>query len=229
MAAETTLAHIEAQRRLRLLVRRAVENAWGSLPGYDAANVDEWVSLVYPTVRAGQLASVRLTEGYIARMLGRRPPGLPADRLVGTAVRRGAPAPDEVWRRPFVTLWTKLGDGVEFADASAAAAARASGMAAWDVQASMREASAAFQEADEGFYGYTRVADGDACDFCSEVDGAYVKDAGAMALHNGCGCGLEPNDEPHPRAVNLPSGVAVHEHGELGPVLTDSAHDFTTL
>jgi hypothetical protein len=48
-----------------------------------------------------------------------------------------------------------------------------------------------------------------------------------MPLHNHCGCSLEPVlDDVTP--TPLPEGVAVHEHGELGLVLGDPAHDFTS-
>ena len=107
--------------------------------------------------------------------------------------------------------------------------ARATSTAAMDVQLAARATFGAVQEADDGVYGYQRVADGDACEFCQAVDGAYVKSGDAMALHNNCGCSLEPLTVPHPRAARLPDGVAVHEHGELGPMLGDAAHDFTSL
>lgn len=220
-------AHIEGERRLRVLVTQGVERIWRELPGYDRANVDQWLSQVLPLVSAGQRASVALTEGYLARVLGRLPLGLNPDELIGAAVRNGTP-PGEVYQRPFVTVWTALGAGTGFADAVNAGLARATSSAAMDVQLAMRGTANAVQEADDGVFGFTRVADGGACTFCSEVDGAYVKSADAMPLHNNCGCGLEPLTAPHPRAAKLPSGVAVHQHGELGPVLTDPAHDFTS-
>jgi hypothetical protein len=66
--------------------------------------------------------------------------------------------------------------------------------------------------------------------------------ANAIVTHN-CGCGLEPNDEPHRGAVHLPDGtrvrenqygplnanVAVEDHGELGPVLVAPGQKFTSL
>ena len=96
-----------------------------------------------------------------------------------------------------------------------------------DVQLSARATFDAVQAADSGIYGYQRVADGSACEFCQRLDGAYVKSASAMALHNGCGCSLEPLTAPHRLAAYLPSGVAVHEHGELGPMLGSPDHSFT--
>lgn len=200
---------------------------WADLPGYDRRNVDEWLSRVLPIVATAQRTSVAFTEAFLAQALERRPLGVNPNELIGAGVRNGA-EPAEVYRRPFVTLWSKLGEGLLFEEASAAALSRATSTAGMDVQLSMRATANAVQEADDGIFGFTRAADPGACQFCSEVDGAYVKSADAMPLHNNCGCGLEPLTSPHPRAAKLPSGVAVHQHGELGPLLGDPAHDFTS-
>lgn len=225
MASALTLAHIEAQRRLRQAVVRGVEGIWRGLPGYDRPNVDEWLSRVLPVVAAGQRQSALLTDAYLARSLERAPIGLNIERL---STVRGDTSPAEAYERPFITLWSSLSSGVAFTEAKSAALARAASMARWDVQATMRATAGAVQEADDGIFGFERVADASACAFCQEVDGAYVKSGDAMPLHNGCGCGLEPLTAPHRLAAKLPSGVAVHQHGEMGPVLVSPDHDFTT-
>lgn len=205
---------------------QAVEAIWADLPGYDRPNVDQWLSRVLPVVLTAQRSSVALTEAYLAQALGRQPLGVNPSELVGAGVRAGVP-PADVYERPFITLWSALGEGRPFADAVGAGLARATATAAMDVQLSMRATAGAVQGADEAIYGYQRVADAGACEFCSAVDGAYVKSGDAMPLHNNCGCGLEPLTAPHPRAAKLPSGVAVHSHGELGAVLGSPEHDFT--
>lgn len=220
-------AHIEGERRLRLLVTAEVERIWRDLPGYDRENVDEWLSRVLPVISAGQRASASLTAGYLARSLGRPPVGIAPEDVIGAAVRNGTD-PATVYERPLVTLWSALGDGALYNDAVNIALNRALEMARFDVQGTMRATASAFQASEEGIYGYMRVADPGACEFCSSIDGAYVKDADAMPLHPGCGCGLEPLTAPHPRAAKLPAGTAVHTHGEMGPTLGSSDHDFTT-
>jgi hypothetical protein len=220
-------AHIEGQARLRRLVEQVITQTWGDLPGHDRANLDEWLSRVLPAVQASQRASVALTEAYLARSLERQPVGVPQDELVGSAVRGGV-RPATVYERPFITLWGGLADGLEWADASRKALERATSTGAMDVQLSMRATADAVQSAAGGIYGYRRAADAGACDFCRAVDGAYVKSASAFPLHNRCGCGLEPLTTPHPLAAALPSGVAVHEHGELGPLLTAPGDHFTS-
>ena len=227
MASRLASGHIEAERRLRVLTEAQVARIWRSLPAYNRENVDEWLSKVIPVVEAAKRQSVVLTDGYLARALERRALGLDT-QAIADEVRPGVEVA-AVYQRPFVTLWSALSEGVPFERASEAGLARATGTAAMDVQMSMRQAANAVQQADDAIYGFARVADPGACEFCSMIDGAYVKSADAFPLHNNCGCGLEPLTAPHPLAATLPDGVAVHSHSELGPVLADPAHSFAQL
>lgn len=222
MPSPLALSHIEAERRLRLLVTGNVERIWRDLPGYDRENLDEWLTKVVPLVDAGKRASAFLTEGYLARAIER-----PARGLTEAALdTRNGTSPEVAYERPFVTVWTALGAGSVFRDAVNSGLARSLEMARFDVQAAMRNTAQAVQDA-EGLYGYQRVADGSACNYCAEIDGAYVKSADAFPLHPGCGCGLEPLTSPHSRAPSLPDGTAVHRHGEMGAVLGSSEHSFS--
>lgn len=220
-------AHIEAQRRLRDFAENAVGTIWARLPGYDEEHVEPFVKSVVPIVLAAQRQSVSVTDAFLARALGRSPLGVPREEASGAAVRAGTP-PEHVYRRPFVTVWTALQAGTEWEAAVASGLARARSTAATDVQLSMRQAAHLVGEQDDNIYGFARKANPGACKFCQTVDGAYVKSASAFPLHPHCGCGLEPLTEPHPLAATLPDGVAVREHGELGPVLTDPVHEFTS-
>lgn len=220
-------AHIDAQHRLRRSATDALTSAWMALPSYDESDVPAWLSTAVPISRATQRASIALTNAYLARYLRRQPAGVNPSSIMG-AIRNGS-TPDEVYRRPFVTVWTALKNGAGYDQAIAAGLARATSTGAMDVQLAMRGTMQSVQDTDPGIFGFQRVADGGACEFCQAIDGAYVKSAAAMPLHNHCGCGLEPLTRPHPRAAALPSGVAVHEHGELGPVLTAPGDHFTRL
>lgn len=228
MPSELTLAHLDAQRRLREIVAAAVASTWTGLGSYDERDVARWLELVLPVVLAGQRQAAALTDAYLASALDRRPLGISPQLVTGPAVRAGA-APADVYRRPFVTVWTALADQTPWEQAVRDGLERATSTAEMDVQLAMRAASHQVQQADERLFGFRRAVNAGACKFCQLVDGAYVKSADAMPLHNRCGCGLEPLTAPHPRAAVLPDGVAVREHGELGPLLTDPAHDFTEL
>lgn len=231
MASPLARAHILGEQRLRRLVGRGVTRLWRALPGYDERDVDPWLARVLPLVLGGQRMSVALTEAYLARAMGRAPLGVNPERIIGSAARAGA-TPDEVYRRPFVTLWSALGEGKEFATAAQTALARAVGTSAMDMQLAMRGTLVEVGQADDEIMGFERVADDDACGFCMEVDGAQFRTEDAMPLHNHCGCGVEP--VPYTRGQPLtpdppPETVAIEEHGELGPVLGDPAHDFTQI
>jgi hypothetical protein len=225
MASRLSDSHILAQERLRALLKRLLTQAWGSLPGYDEEDVAPWLKTVVPLVLAGQRQSVALTNAYVARALARPPLEINPDEVIGRV--RGNTTPEQAYRRPFVTIWTALQAGTAWADAVNQGLERATSTGDMDVQMASRGTFAALQDADPGIRGYQRAADGNACEFCLLVDGAFVKSADAMPLHNHCGCSLEPVlDDVTP--TPLPEGVAVHEHGELGLVLGDPAHDFTS-
>lgn len=217
MASALTQAHIEGQARLRRIITQTVGHQWQGLGSWDEPDVPRFLELAVPVVLSGQRTSVALTEAFLARSLGRRPLGVDPRGLVGAAIRNGTP-PEEVYRRPFVQLWSALGAGTQFPDALSGALARVESTAAMDVQLSMRATADAVQQADEGIVAWERVADGGACAFCQEVDGAVLKSADAMPLHNNCGCGIEPLTSAR-RPSSVPPTVAVHDHGELGPVL----------
>lgn len=237
MPSQLTEAHIRGEKRIRDASIRAVAAAWQGLPSYDEANVDEFLSRALPAVRAGARSSALLTAAYINRSLERQPAAFDPDEVLAS-LRNGVPL-EEVYRRPFVAVWTDLAAGKLYADAVAAGLEKARMLAATDPQLAMRDTA---QHLDNG-YGYRRVADSGACEFCQAVNGAYVKgNSYVMALHPYCGCGLEPLTEPHEGAVLLPDGtrvrpyaygplndkVAVHQHGELGAILGGPTDHFTS-
>jgi hypothetical protein len=217
--------HLQAQARLRQIVYTAIAAIWQGLGTYNEADVDRFVAAAVPIVLAGQTQAVALTEAFILRRLGLTPIGLDLADLTGAAVRNGTP-PEEVYRRPFVNVWTALGKNVVWEEAVHAGEARATASAEMDVQLSHRASYGAIQQVESRIKGYRRRANGGACSFCQLVNGAFVKSADAMPLHNRCGCGLDP--VMHDVVVTAhPEGVAVHEHGELGPLLTDPSDNFT--
>lgn len=236
-------AHILSLAGLRHGSETALTRIWRGLPAYDRPNLDQWLSEALPVVEAAQRQAAALTNAYVARAMERGPVGIDLTEVIGAAVRNGTP-PETVYERPFIGVWSALKQGTEWEQAVAGGLSRATSSAAMDVQLSMRAASEVIDAADPNVYGYKRVANPSACNFCKEVDGAYIKgaDGFVMGLHNHCGCGVEALREPHPGAVHLPDGtelrpyaygplndnVALREHGELGPVLVDPKQAFTS-
>jgi hypothetical protein len=218
-------AHLHAQARLRQIVFTAIATIWQGLGTYNEADVERFVDAAVPIVLAGQTHAVALTEAFVVRRLGLATIGLDVAHLTGAAVRGGV-SPEAVYRRPFVNVWTALSRDVPWEAAVHAGEARATASAEMDVQLSHRAAYGAVQQAEPRIRGYRRRANGGACSFCLLVNGAFVKSANAMPLHNRCGCGLDP--VIHDATVtSVPDGVAIHQHGELGPMLTSPDDHFT--
>lgn len=215
-----------------------VAAAWSSLPSYDESDVPAFLGLAVPAVIAGQRASSLLTAAFLRRATGGDVAAPDFDATTGAELRNGTPL-DEVYRRPFVTVWSALAAGTTWEAAVAAGLARARSSAAMDVQLAMRGTLRDVGERTDRIVGYQRVPDAGACRFCLQVAGQRYTTADLMPLHNHCGCGVDvitsarrgeffrgnPEndlDEDAPR-------VAVEDHGELGPVLVDAQHQFTAL
>lgn len=229
-----TDAQIEHQRRIRQRIASVVAEAWRRLGRWDEEDVDRWLAIVVPLVLASQRASATLTNAFLARAVGRAPLALPPGLVAGAAIRNGTP-PEIVYRRPFVTYWGALKDGHSWEDALQMGQDRATSAAETDVQLAMRATLREVGERDDLILGYRRVPDGDACEFCRLIAGQRYTVRDLMPVHNHCGCGVDVitaanRDEFTGRRENdleLPPEVAIHEHGELGPVITD-AHDHFT-
>lgn len=232
--------HIKLNAALRKRTVEAITRIWYALPDHRNDSLASWLETAPALVEAARRQQVAITEAYIARALDRPVIGVSPDEIMD-GYRNGAD-PQDVYKRPFSDVWTALSNGTPYAAAAQQGLARAVQTAATDVQMAMRDTSMLAQR-EYGFWGYQRVANGDACAFCQEVDGAYVKGPDlVMDLHPGCGCGLEVMEEPHKGAALLPDGtrirlyqygplnenVTVVEHGELGSVLADPSHDFST-
>lgn len=168
------------------------------------------------------------------------------------AALRGGVPPEVVYRRPFVTVWTKLAENRPLPVAIAAGRAQAVGSAALDVQNTMRHTLVAVGEANPTIVGYRRVPNVDACPLCKLVSGRRYLTGVLMEIHVHCKCGVEvitaanrgdffgkddndlaiaPGNEvirivKHPDTPDAPA-PAIALHGELGPLLVDGHDHFT--
>lgn len=238
MATAAAEAHITAEARLREIAIRAVIAAWRALPSFDEEDVAPFIAIAAPAVVAAQRASVALTAGYLAQAIGHAPRGINPDLLIGPTVRNGTP-PEVLWRRPFITVWNDLSSGTKWDKAVKHGLARATSTASTDVQLSMRETLRAAGDANDLILGYRRVPDPGACEFCRLVAGQRYTTDQLLPIHSHCGCGVDViteanrsnffgNRENDLSITRDGVTVAVREHGELGPVLVDGTHEFTS-
>lgn len=216
----------EALARLRLTAAGGVERAWLSLPSYDRADVATFVNRAVPIVGAAQRNAVSLTGAYLSRSLKSRVVALDLAATTGAAVRNGA-TPADVYGRAFVTVWRALGAGSRFEDAVASGLARATATAQTDVALSSRAAAVEYASRDSRITGWRRVADSGACPLCAAASDQTYHSDDVMPIHDRCGCTVEPIVGEATTPSGPPAGVAIHEHGELGPVLAKEGDDFT--
>lgn len=226
-------SHLKATRGV---VSAAVGHEWRKLGSYDRADIPRYLDRVVPIVQAGQARAVALTSAYLARTIGQPIVGLPVADLSGAAVRNGTP-PDTVYTRAFIGVWADLKNGVAWDDAVAAGDSRVQSSAEMDVALSSRAATLAFGARDGSqIVGWRRVADSSCCDYCQAIDGAHTGPTEPQPLHNRCGCTAEPitktsslhSAEPFLLAGVVIGDVAIHQHGELGPVIGQKGDNFTS-
>lgn len=221
--------------QLRDAAAAGVGQAWDDLGSYDESDVDRFLSRATPVVAASQAHAVALTDAYFAAETGRSPLGLPLDSLTGAGARNGTP-PADVYRRPFVQVWAALAKGTLWADAVSAGGARVASAASTDVQLSMRAASREIGLRDGRITGFRRVLSGKSCALCASASTRTYSRGDLLPIHGNCDCTVAPIIGRRDPGARSPQPVqqdgpapAVHEHGELGPVLTDADHEFTSL
>lgn len=238
-----------AEVRRRVLA--FVEAAWRAQGSYRDADVQRLVALIVPRVQAGQVQIASLTSSYIAALTS--VPAVPVDRAEVT-MGRGV-APEDVYQRPAVEVYTALAAGAPLDAAVDAGLTRLSSLAATDMQmAKVRQSRTSMRRS--GVQRYRRVLRGaENCALCllASTQRYWVGDL--SPIHPGCDCDVAPIPRGTPagqvidpetlaethRAVAEKLGVAyadgrgidyrklvlVREHGEYGPTLTMRAHRFT--
>lgn len=215
--------------RTRQVTGDKVGQIFRSLGSYNDETLTQFIDTVEPIVRAGQQRAVALTDAYLSAETGTAPAGLPLQDIA-QAVRNGTPI-EEVYRRPFVSTWTALADDMSFQEAVNAGELRAAGIANMDVLLAYTQSMV--QAGKSGnIVAYQRVANGACCPFCALLDGTFTGPTEPMPIHNNCNCTAAPIMSKDGVGSLLSPGsvvedVAIHEHGEYGPVVTGAGDHFT--
>lgn len=199
-------------------MRAAVERAWRSLDAYRDPDIDRFVSVAVPVVLAGERTIAQLTHAFLAQA-GAEPEPLKSSTVTGAATRGVEPA--EVYRRPGVTVWTALSRGAALADAVDQGLTRATNLAMTDLQLARTRTVQSV-----GVTRFKRTLSGlENCDLCSLASQNVYYRGDLMPIHAGCDCGIVP--VTFASTTTPAEGLAVHQHGELGPVLTVEGQHFT--
>jgi hypothetical protein len=233
MASELTRAYQSELKRTRLATGDAVAQTWRRLGSYNEKDVPRFVAQVEPIVRAGQNRTVALASAYLSRTLKEPPVGVNLDEVV-SRVRDGVPMAT-VYKRPFQTVWNKLGDYEPYDEVITLGQKQASGLSMTDVLLAFTGAMLAYTAlSSERIVGFSRVADAGACDYCASLDGTVTGPSEPMPIHNACGCTADPltqmthSDREDEVAVgSTVDDAEIDLHGELGPVITNKNQHFT--
>ncbi len=228
---------------------------WGA-GEYRDADMVRFLNRVVPVIKAGGTQMSALTDSYLARALTLMT-GTPtrARGAIDTATLRGVPA-DEVYKRPFQTVWTKLSEQRPLDAAVGAGKARLVDIVRTDMQLAKTRTSQSVLSRDDRVRGFSRDVTGvKTCALCYVASTQIYSRGDLMPIHPGCSCGISPVTNSSPfdsqaasdrlesvhNAVNNELGVSdrggrapdyrklvvTREHGEYGPTLVQASQRFT--
>lgn len=211
---------------------------------YRDADLERFLNQVVPVMLAARRQVSAMTDAYLSRKLG-----LPATGPVDTDVLRGVEA-TEVYTRPYVTVRTKLSEGLTYDAAVSAGLARAVDIVLTDLQlAKTTTTQNVYRSA--GVTRYIRVLTGSSsCALCYLASTQTYSTDQLLPIHPGCDCSTAPApsnfdgteqlgatheaiedrlgvSDSGGRAPDYRKQLIVQEHGELGPVLTVKGQTFT--
>jgi hypothetical protein len=195
-------AYNASSTRLRTALTGTVVNRFEQLDSWRDDDAAAFAAAIVPVVQGAQQAMAGLTDAYLAAMLADMlgeevgPVGVDLDDNL-----RGVDA-SEVYRRPFLQIWTGLAGGALLRAAIEAGRRRAEGLALTDLQLAKTHASRVVLERREEtqrrrggtrIVGYRRVLTGrENCAMCvlASTQRYHVKDL--LPIHPACDCAVAP-------------------------------------
>jgi hypothetical protein len=207
---------------------------WEALPGMTEAIAWDWAAQVAPVVERAQGLVAGATDSYVSIATGEPAAGLAAEDFSSEKLR-GVPAA-ELWTRPPREVWWQLSKGAAFVAAMRMGLDRAKDLAATNLQLAHTHAFRLVVPTPT----FRRKTRAGGCDLCVLAAGRPAKASELMAIHAHCHCvavpverGADPGPMTNPtnrataaKAEAEGTEVAVHEHGEIGPVLGRAGNDF---
>lgn len=190
---ELVNAYGRATVALRDQLARLLDATWLGLGSWREQDVSRWLDQVVPTVQGAVGAMSSVTDAYLSQLLAAQL-GRPAKALAAKATypREGV-AVAEVYRRPFLTVWTALSKGGQVSDAINAGRARAVNLATTDLQLAKRNVSAARLAVEPRVVGYRRVLTGSkSCAMCALAATQRYRKQRLMPIHPACNCAVAP-------------------------------------
>jgi hypothetical protein len=218
-------AYLAATAALRSRLLGAIAVMYAAQGNYRDEAAAAFVAQAVPAVQAAQQTMASLTSGYLAYLVSlaaggsTRPVAVPASSL--TAVRGVDPM--EVYRRPYVQVWTNLAQGEAFPDAVVAGAQRAQSLAATDLQLAKTMASQTALRDDSRVTGYRRVLVGaQSCALCVLASTRWYSRGDLLPIHPGC-----VPDTALIKAFNISSATRRRYAGKLAIITTALGHQIS--
>lgn len=183
---------------INAVTEAAVLQLWDAQDSWRDPDSAAFIEQAVPVVQAGQGTVGALTSVYMADTVTARfgdyvdPPAVDEQAIIGG---RGVPA-DEVYRRPYVELYTALAGGRPLTTALELARARLSEIADLDLQ---RAYSLAAQQAMDGLPDefrpqfWRRVTRGASCALCIVASTERYRRGNLNPIHRRCDCRVEPD------------------------------------
>lgn len=172
-------------------------NLFSNLGSWRDDDVERYQRLIRPQIDGIKLQAAQLQAAYyqeVAKQQGKpyEPAAVRPDDLTETNLRNGAEV-TEVYRRPFVSMYTELAKGELVGAAIAVGAARAASIASTDIQLAARIAGLKQRQNNDNIVGYRRVLTGsENCALCAIASTQRYTRNELKPIHPGCDCTEEP-------------------------------------
>lgn len=253
--------YIAGRRTLRTALITWIARWFKASQSFRDADADRFVQQILPVVTGAQQSTASLSWVFQGRFMAdltgdqSAPPPIPVTEVTGAALRGVEPA--EVYRRPFVEIYSELADGKSLTEAVTAGERRAKLIGLTDLELADTHAAREIARTDPRSPQFWRreLTGDENCGLCIIASTQRYNRGDLMPIHPGCDCvpvPLEADKDPGQvldralldaahaaiaqrfgvqdlsgRAIDYRKALLVREHGELGPVLTVSRHKFT--
>jgi hypothetical protein len=184
------------QRRLVRGGGNIAANLFLGLDNWGDPDYERYLALLQPRLDGVKIQAARLQAAYYAEMAALTGQTFTAvsvsSSTVSTQILRGVGLED-VYRRPFVTLYTALSKGKTVSDAVSEGAARAFSLGSTDVKLSTTHTGRSVRGGNNNIVGYRRVLSGGPnCALCVIASTQRYTVDQLQPIHPGCSCGEEP-------------------------------------
>lgn len=172
-------------------------NIFRSLDNWRDDDFERLLPLIENTLNGAKMQSAALQNEFykqMAQVAGERFRGgsVAARELTTESLRNGASTRD-VYRRPFVEVYTAIANNKTITEAVEAGARRISSIASTDVQLSRRKAGLLARNRNDRIVGYVRTLTGsENCALCTIASTQRYTRGDLMPIHPGCDCGEMP-------------------------------------